>query len=475
MNRTHWDSEVDVVIAGAGGAGLQAALAAVDAGADAIVLEKQTRIWESSTAISVGRASFAGTPIQVRNGVEDCAELLYHDIMETGTHRNDPVLVQAYVDHQLETFHQLSRLGVVWSPTVTALAGMSVPRGHLTDPLDLVRTLHRATEAREVPVFFRTPVTGLVTDDSGAVTGARVRGPAGTTACLRARGGVVIASGGFARNPERLSRIEPRFAQVVATSGAGHTGDGLKMAEDLGADTRDIEYVQPSFELHANGATAEDIVLLYYQGGIIVNARGERFVDESRSYKDIARSCLDQPGMMGYQIFDRTVFDTAVAARKAAGQGSPMTLDAAKIRLLVSGDTLGDLGQRAGLPPGALERTVERYNRFVVAGTDQDFGRRTLAGNYGRPRPIDAPPFHAFATVGHLLATYGGIAVDESMRVLRARAPIPGLYAAGEAVGGFHGASYHSGTALGKALVFGRIAGRAAALRSSRVSKGDRS
>ena len=435
----NFDSTVDVVIAGAGGAGLQAAIEAAQAGASAIVFEKQARIWESSTAIAVGRVSFPCTDLQQKNGVADSKELMFRDIMETGRHKNDPVLVQTYVDHALDTYRQLCALRIVWSPTVTAMAGMTVPRGHLTDMIDLVRTLKRAVEERGVPVVFQTPVTGLLTDDSGSVVGATVRERSGKISRIRARKGVVLASGGFARDPERLRSIEPRFTQVVATSGVGHTGDGLRMAELLGADTRDIEYVQPSFELHASGGTSDDIVILYYQGGIIVNTQGERFVNESISYKDIARACLDQPGMMGFQVFDRSVYDNAVAAQAAAGQSSPMTLDANKIRLLVTGATLEELAANMGVPPARLKNTIERYNRFVAEGRDADFGRATLAGNYGRPQKIEKAPFYAYATIGHVLATYGGVAVDAQMRVLRKGKPIPGLYSAGEGMGGFRG------------------------------------
>jgi len=223
--------------------------------------------------------------------------------------------------------------------------------------------------------------------------------------------------------------------------------------------------VQPSFELHASGGTSEDIVILYYQGGIVVNARGERFVNESISYKDIAGACLDQPGRMGFQVFDASVYEKAVAAQAAAGQSSPMTLDAHKIRLLLKGDTLEALAEKMGAAPETLAATVQRYNRFVDEGRDADFGRATLAGSYGKPVKLEKAPYYAYATIGHLLATYGGIAVDPKMRVLARGRPIAGLYAAGEAMGGFHGASYHSGTGLGKALVFGRIAGKSAAMR----------
>jgi fumarate reductase flavoprotein subunit len=459
-----WDSEADVVVAGAGGAGLQAALAAGEAGARTIVFEKEARIWDSSTAIAVGRVSFPCTDLQEKNGVKDSKELMAHDILETGRHKNDPALVRAYVDNALETYRQLTSLGIRWSPTVTAMAGMSVPRGHLTDMLDLVRTLRRAAEAKGVQVVFQTPVTGVV-KEADEIAGVTVRERGGQISRVRAKRGVILASGGFARDPERLRAIEPRFAQVMATSGIGHTGDALRMAEGLGADTRDTEYVQPSFELHASGGTSDDILILYYQGGIIVNAEGRRFVNESISYKDIAKACLSQTGMMGWQVFDQTVYEKAVAAQQAAGQSSPMTLDANKIRLLVHGKTLEELAARMKLPAGALSATVERYNRFIDEGKDAEFGRATLAGNYGKPQKVERGPFHAYATIGHLLATYGGIAVDAQMRVLKAGKPIPGLYAAGEAMGGFHGASYHSGTGVGKALIFGRIAGQSAAQR----------
>ena len=464
MTTIPWSSEVDVVIVGAGGAGLEAAIEAALAGASALIFEKQARLLESSTAISVGRISFACTEVQKQNGIEDSNDLLIRDITETGQYKNDPELVQAYAANQLDTFRQLTNLGVRWSPTVSALAGMSVPRGHLTDPIDLVRILKRAVDALHVPVLFQTPVTDLITDHNGSVLGVSVLERSGLTSRVRARNGVVLTSGGFARDAQRLATIDARFSKVVATSGLGHHGDGIRMALALGASTRDIEFVQPSFELHANGVTSDDILILYYQGGIIVNALGNRFVNESISYKDIARACLDQPRMMGFQIFDQTVFEKAVAGHKAAGQGSPMTLDAAKIRMLLSGNTLSELEAKAEIPAGALKQSIDRYNHFVTSGTDMDFGRQALAGKYGSPQRIEKPPFYAFATIGHLLATYGGIAVDKEMHVLRNGVPIPGLYAAGEAIGGFHGASYHSGSAIGKALVFGRMAGKNAAL-----------
>jgi len=460
-----WDHEFDVVVAGAGAAGLQAAIEASLAGATTVVLEKLPHIWGSSTALAVGSVSFSGTQMQRDCGVQDSYDLMVRDLMETGKYKSDRAIVETYVANQLDTHRQLSALGIQWSPVVTAMAGMTVARSHLTDTLILVRTLELEAKRRGAKIMFQSPVVALLTDADGAITGVTIRLLTGKEQNIRARKGVVLATGGFARDPERLRTVEPRFDKVLPTSSEGHTGDHLRMAEPLGALTRDIQYVQPSFELHASGGTSEAILLLYYQGGIIVNANGDRFVDESISYKDISGICLGEPGMMGHQIFDATVYDKAVAEQAVAKQSSPTTLDDAKIRLLVKGDTIAELARNSGIPPDRLERTIARYNRFVDEGNDADFGRKSLAGHYGTLQRIEKAPFYAFATIGHLLATYAGLAVDTHMRVLAQAGPIPGLYAAGEAMGGFHGTSYHSGTGLGKALVFGRIAGKSAAMR----------
>lgn len=459
-----WDQETDVVIAGAGGAGLNAALACVEHGADAVVVEKQARIWDSSTANAVARVAFFGTGEQQRNGVQDSREQFLQDAMAAAQGVADPAMLEAYADHQLETYRKLCDLGIRWSPTVSVVAGMSVARGHLTDGLDLVRTLRRSAETKGAQVRFRTPLLELVAED-GRVTGAVVQERSGRAARIRARRGVVLASGGFARDAERLAKLDPALARVAPTSGPGHTGDGHRMAEALGAALRDVEHVKPSFELHTHGDCIDDYLILYYSGAIIVNREGRRYVNESLDYKNLGRAVLDQPGCMGFQVFDRDIHDRAVKAYRAAGRGSSITLDPGRERMLLRGDTPEALAASIDIPPAVLRETIDRYNAGVERGEDPDFGRQTLAGFFGKPVKLQRPPFFAFPTISHLLATYAGLVVDREMRVLANGRPIPGLYAAGEIVGGFHGSGYQSGTAVGKALVFGRIAGASAAAR----------
>jgi fumarate reductase flavoprotein subunit len=457
-----WDEDTDVVVAGAGGAGLAAACEAGTAGARVLVFEKQPRLLESSTAMSVGRFSFAGTDVQLANGVHDSDELLYSDIMEAGRRQSDPQLVRAYVDHQIDTYRWLVSLGVRWGPSVAAEAGMSLPRGHLTDPVDLVRILRDAVERQGTPVLLGTPVTALLHDAARRVTGVLVRERDGRISRVRARRAVVLATGGFARDAQRLAQIDPLLAGVAVTSGPGHTGHGLRMATELGAQLRDMEHVKPSFELYRYGCTSEDIVLLFLRGGVIVNANADRFINEAVSYKDIGMACLRQPGRVAWQIVDSRIFGAAVEEGRS-GRKSPLTIDESKRRLFVRGNSIRELGRAACLPEDALVASIERYNAFVDAGHDADFGRDVLAGHYGRPVKIDAAPFYACPTVSHVLATYAGVWVRPDMAVRTATGVVPGLYAAGETVGGFHGESYTSGTGLGKALTFGRIAGMSAA------------
>ncbi len=463
-----FDAEVDVVVVGAGGAGLSSAIAAADNGADTLLLEKRPSPYDCTTALSSGAVSFAGTDLQKKRGIKDSNDALYKDIMETGRWKNEPKLVQAYVDNQLETFNWLTKLGIKWG-SIEGLAGMSNPRAHLVYPVHLIETLTRAAKEKGVKILYKASMIGLLTEDNSKVIGVKVSEASGTV-FIRARKGVVLTCGGFARDKERLAKLDPRYVKMCTFAGGmGCTGDGHRMAKELGAYERDIEYVKPSFAAHVSASSVSETSLLYYYGAIVVNKRGERFMNESISYRDMGLISLDQPDGVGYQVFDQRIFDAAVMKTKEQeGIISPEVvvegLDKARISLLDSGDTVEELADRIHVSVGALKRTVERYNGFVDSGKDLDFGRKTLVGNIGKPMRIDKPKFYAFATMNHWTSTYGGIAIDENMRVLRTGGTIPGLYAAGEIVGGFHGASYHTGTSVGKALVFGRVAGRNVAL-----------
>ncbi len=454
-----WDNEVDVVVAGAGGAGIAAAIELADAKASVIVFEKQPAIEDSSSSLCGGVYAFAGTDYQEKRGIKDSNDLLFKDLMTVGQWKNDEKLVQVYIKNQLDTYHWMTNLGVKWI-ALEALAGMSVPRGHVTDAADALRCLKKAAEKKGAKFLFETPITGLVTDAEKKVIGVTAKGK-GKSLRVRAKKGVLLATGGFGRDVKRLATIDPRLPQVVPVVGPGHTGDGHNMAEELGAYLRDVEYVKPTFGIYYNSTLNSSLLMLFYSGAIIVNKEGKRFVDESKSYKDIGKASLSQPEGLGYQIFDQKIFQIGVEKAKGLNPDKALWgLEETRIKRLIKADTIEELAKKLDMSPKILKETVDNYKKGVVAGKDAEFGRTAIAGASGKITAIDTPPFYCYISKSLLPGTYGGIVVDENMQVLTRQGKIPGLYAAGEIVGGFHGASYMSGTAVGKAVIYGRIAAR---------------
>ncbi len=271
--------------------------------------------------------------------------------------------------------------------------------------------------------------------------------------------GVVIASGGFAKNPEMLMRYAPGYAEAVFVAGAGSQGDGLRMGLALGADLRDMDYVKGTFGKHPTDETNDHSLQAVYKGAIAVNQDGQRFVDESISYKLLGDAVMAQPWHTAYQIMDQGIFDTGDDRVRILDFGRRL-----EEGLFYVGDSLEELARQIEIEPAVLVATVQRYNGYVDAGHDPEFGRTCLVHRHGRLRRIETAPFYAYPSTAVVFGTYCGLRIDSHARVLRADgSAISGLFAAGEVTGGFHGAAYMTGSALGKAVVFGRIAGREAA------------
>ncbi|MFH1553896.1 MAG: FAD-binding protein, partial [Pseudomonadota bacterium] len=298
----------------------------------------------------------------------------------------------------------------------------------------------------------------LTVSEDGRVTGVMAEA-AGQPFRIQARRGVVLATGGFSRNEDLLRLFAPGQAGAQRMGGPGNTGDGLLMAWRLGAGFRDMGYIKGTFGNHPS-AGPEDHFLLFpiYAGAIAVNAGGRRFVDESLSYKLIGDACLQQLGCIGFQVFDQPIFE-----RGRPGIPSMDFRADLEARRVVTADDARGLARMLEIDEHALCETLARYNRFVERGRDEDFGRDGLCNHHGDLVTIATPPFYAFASKSVVLATYCGLSVDASMRVLDVYDEvIPSLFAAGGVIGGFHGKGYMTGSANGKATIFGRIAGRSA-------------
>ncbi len=446
-----WDMETDILAVGAGGAGLAAAATAAPAGRKVLVLEKMP-VMGGSSLICGGALAFAGTDMQQKEGIKDSNDLFYKDMMKVGENANVPALVKSYVARQLETYNWLKKLGVKFMKVGIA-SGMSVPRGHYVTPPQVLKVLSDTATAKGARIELNTGATRLIADDKGNIRGV-IAQRKGRQTTIGARRGVILTSGGFSLNKKLLAKFVPPMAKAQALVGRGSDGDGLKMAWAYGSDIEDMPYIKATFGFAPDpGSIKNDFALVFYKGAIIVNKEGKRFVNESISYKLVGDAALVQPDAMGFQIFDSAIRTEALKDPLNAIEALE------KNGKLFSGQTLAEVAQKIKVPAQALEETVKTYNANVAKGADPQFGRNTLVASFGKPVPIEKPPFYGFPSTAVILGTYGGILTNERAQVVDIFGkPIPRLYAAGEIMGGVHGAAYMTGTAFGKALVFGRMA-----------------
>ncbi len=458
--RDGFQETVDLIVVGAGMAGFCCAIEAASLGASVILLEKEPEPGGSSR-LSGGSFAFAGTDQQRAVGIEDDTARMLDDLRRVGRHKNNEALLRAFGEEQFACYRWLESLGFAFGPPKVA-SGQSVPRTHRADPVGMFVLLEEAAVGTgRVRLIRRTAATRLLRDEAcHGVTGVLAEQGQRSLA-IRADRGVVLTTGGFMRSEALLANFAPGQEGALRMGGAGCTGDGLRMAWQLGADFCDMGYIRGTFGIHP-GAGPEDHHFLHsiYMGAVAVNRHGRRFVDESLSYKLLGDACLRQPGAIGFQILDQRVME------RSTSDGSSFDLDA-ELRKgrLIEAPSLEALAERLGIDAVGLAATLERYNADIARGEDREFGRTSLSSGWGRPARIDRTPFYGYPTRSAVVGTYCGLVVDAQLRVHDVfGAAIPNLMAAGHVTGGFHGAGYMTGTALSKAAVFGRLAGRAALL-----------
>lgn len=434
----------DAIVVGGGLAGLAATQRLAANGLSVALVEKRDRLGGSS-ALSGGWFALSGTAVQHRAGVADAADIFLADMVATGGGFADTSLLDALVARQAHAIAAIDRADA-WTEELKVSAGMTIARAHLIRIRRLLAHLEREALAAGAVILPGRPADELVTD------GGRVAGIRSGRAVFGADAGVVLTTGGFSRSRALLDLFVPDQAAAMPYGGVGNTGDGLRMAWMLGAGLADVGHVAGTYGQHPDATDDEhELLTANYLGAILVNARGERFTDESESYKVLGTAVLSQPGGMAFQLFDSVV-------RARSRPGVPLS-DMERIEALghlVGAPTLSELGRKVGMPPGALERTVERYNDSVAGREADPFGRTGLVNGVGGLEPVESGPFYAYPAVTAMTSTYGGLSVAADTSVQRIDgSTIEGLFAAGEVVGGFHGASYMTGTALTKALVFG--------------------
>jgi tricarballylate dehydrogenase len=480
----------DVVVVGAGNAALTAALAAREAGAQVLVLEK------AAYADRGGNSRFTGGIVRFAHGglqnitplVPDLteaeiarlevepysAETYIDDIMRLSEGKADPVLTRVLVHNSYQTVRWMQSLGVGFELYQTAVrqgGRIYFPAGAViqfwSGGPGLTHRLFRAAEGRGIDVVYDAPVIDLLTAAGGRVQGVRAQTPEGIMDIHA--GAVILACGGFEASDERRARYLGAEWEKVHVRGTRHnTGELLDRVDALGARLGGHLDGAHAVPVDAGSPELGDLNLgdltarLSYPLGIMVNREGQRFIDEgmdfkSYSYTVMGPAILRQPGGMAYQIFDQQTVERLEARY---GSGSPPVI----------AETIEALAEKLDLSPEALVRTVKTYNDAVQEGAFNPAikdGKRTQGIEPAKTNwalRLDAPPFVAYGVRCGITFTYGGVMVDEAGEVLhRDGAPIPGLYAAGEITGGIFYHNYPSGAGLMLGAVFGRIAGSRAA------------
>ena len=257
---------------------------------------------------------------------------------------------------------------------------------------------------------------------------------------------VVLATGGFGNNEDLIVHFRPDLLGTVTTSAPGVTGDGILMAEAVGADLVDIDQIQlhPTVEQSTSMLITEGV---RGDGAILVNQEGKRFINELLTRDVVSAGELEQPGSYAYIIFDQHLRDGLKAVEKYVSTG-----------IVVQGETLEDLAEQLGIDPAVLAETLKNWNRYVAEQNDPDFGRTT-----GMEADLSVAPYYAIKIAPGIHHTMGGVHIDTSARVIDVNGdPIPGLFAAGEVTGGVHGGNRIGGNAVADIVVFGGIAGESA-------------
>ncbi len=458
-----WDRQSDIVIVGYGGAGACAAIAAREAGAEVLILEKQKN-GGGNTAICGGVIYAGGTSVQKANNVADTADKLYQHFLKAGKSFVDPTLARIAADESAKNIDRLIQLGAKFSAPV--VSGAEVPAG--SEPIARVhsitygklgggaafyKVLADAAQAKGTQIQLNTPVRQLIANADGEVIGVRAESE-GKTIAVKARKAVVLAAGGFSRNKEMLAAYSRDGYYSPSLGVIGLTGDGIRMALALGADVTNMSKVVDDFGLTLPGAERATYA---GEGGIVVNILAKRFVDETLFYDRKAIILLQQPESRAFSIFD-------AAYRKARRSNIVPGFSAQLEKEVTAGtvkkaDTIGALALLINVSSDTLEKTVKKWNEDVQAGADRDYGRKALLD------PILTPPFYAYETLPVMFDTSGGVKVNARSQVVHVWGKvIPRLYAAGVNMGGLVGEFYPgSGSVLNGLLTFGRIAGKSAA------------
>lgn len=450
-----WDisklqSSYDVVIVGSGSTGLTAAIQAHELGLKPVILEKMEKFGGNTNRASSGMNA-AETNIQLHHGIVDNMDDFYKETYKGGGKLNDPELLKYFTSHSALAIDWLKDHGIELDE-LTFTGGMSKMRTHRPSSMApigafLIKNLLKIAQDENLPVFNNVTVT-KVNKENGRVNGVTVKTSEGEKV-INAKT-VLLATGGFGAAQDIIKKYRPDLASYKTTNHPGATGDGIKLAEELGAQVVQMNLIQVHPTVQQDTPHAFLIgEAVRGEGGILVNGEGQRFVNELNTRKVVSNAITALPEHSAYLIFDKDIRSRVKAIEFYDSIG-----------LVEHGSDLKELAEKINVPADKLETTVNNWNQMVAAGKDTDFDRKT-----GMERKISEAPYYAIHIAPAIHYTMGGIHIDSRTRVIDGNGDIiPGLLAAGEVAGGLHGNNRIGGNSIAETVIFGIQAGREAFL-----------
>ena len=496
-NATAEDSTVDadVVVVGAGGAGMTAAITAAGEGKSVVILESQSMVGGNSVratgGMNAGKTVYqdenefgesAGVEKTLKTAAEkyadnetitalaktvseqwaayqanptgyfDSVELMELDTMIGGKGINDPELVETLCANSADAIDWLDEHGITLH-NVSSFGGASVKRIHRPVNAEgktvsvgsyMIPLLEENCEKAGVKMMLDTTATEILTDANGAAVGVKATGASGETVTVNAKA-VVLATGGFGANLDMVVKYKPELKGFMTTNAPGIQGQGIEMAQAIGAATVDMDQIQihPTVEANTAALITEG---LRGDGAILINEEGQRFIDEVGTRDVVSAAEIAQTGSYSWLVVDQAMVDASSVIQGYIKKGYTVT-----------GETYEELGKAMGVDAAAFAETMDKWNGYVEAKNDPDFGRTSFAN------PLNTAPYYAVKVTAGVHHTMGGLKINANTEVLNEKGEvIPGLFAAGEVTGGVHGANRLGGNAVADFTVFGRIAGAAA-------------
>ena len=487
--------DADIVIVGAGGAGMTAAITAAEEGKSVVILESQSMVGGNSVratgGMNAGKTVYqdenefgeaAGVEKTLKTAAEkyadnetitalaktvseqwaeyqanptgyfDSVELMELDTMVGGKGINDPELVETLCSNSADAIDWLDEHGITLH-NVSSFGGASVKRIHRPVDADgktisvgsyMIPLLQENCEKAGVQILLNTTANEILTDANGAAVGVKATGASGETVTVNAKA-VVLTTGGFGANLDMVTEYKPELKGFMTTNAAGAQGQGIEMATAIGAGTVDMDQIQihPTVEANTAALITEG---LRGDGAVLINAEGKRFIDEVGTRDVVSAAEIAQTGSYSWLVVDQAMVDASSVIQGYIKKGYTVT-----------GETYEELGKAMGVDEAAFAETMNTWNGYVDAKNDPDFGRTSFANK------LDTAPYYAIKVTAGVHHTMGGLTINTNTEVLKEDGSvIPGLFAAGEVTGGVHGANRLGGNAVADFTVFGRIAGKAA-------------